>query len=70
MEELHAWMRCDLPFACDGIAAEASENVETVFVADFAFPDPDGVRRQGMVRNLRDRRFDLYRTVWRGDTPR
>jgi predicted amidohydrolase len=55
---------CDFPFARDGIAAEASENVETVAVADLDLSDLAWARRQGSVRNLRDRRFDLYRTVW------
>ncbi len=58
---------CDFPFARDGIAAEASENVETVAVADLDLSDLAWARGQGTVRNLRDRRFDLYRTVWRND---
>lgn len=58
---------CDFPFARDGVAAEATENVETVSVADLDLSDLAWARRQGTVRNLRDRRFDLYRTVWRGD---
>lgn len=59
---------CDFPFARDGIAAEASENVETIAVADLDLSDLAWARRQGSVRNLRDRRFDLYRTLW-SDTP-
>ncbi len=55
---------CDFPFARDGIAAEASENVETVTIADLNLTDLDWARAQGTVRNLRDRRFDLYKTVW------
>ncbi len=58
---------CDFPFARDGIAAEASENVETISVADLDLSDLAWARRQGTVRNLRDRRFDLYRTIWRSD---
>lgn len=57
---------CDFPFARDGIAAEASENVETVTVADLDFSDLDWARREGTVRNLRDRRFDLYKMQWKG----
>jgi predicted amidohydrolase/GNAT superfamily N-acetyltransferase len=56
---------CDFPFARDGIAAEASENVETVAVADLDFSDLAWARQEGTVRNLRDRRFDLYRVAWR-----
>lgn len=57
---------CDFPFARDGVAAEATENVETVTVADLDLSDLAWARREGTVRNLRDRRFDLYRTVWTG----
>jgi predicted amidohydrolase/ribosomal protein S18 acetylase RimI-like enzyme len=58
---------CDFPFARDGIAAESSENVETVGVADLDMTDLSWARAQGTVRNLRDRRFDLYRVVWMDD---
>ena len=55
---------CDFPFARDGIAAEASENVEMIVVADVNLATLRWSRAQGSVRNLRDRRFDLYRTRW------
>ena len=55
---------CDFPFARDGIAAEATENVETVTIADLDLTDLSWAKAQGTVRNLRDRRFDLYRVVW------
>ncbi len=55
---------CDFPFARDGIAAEASENVETVTIADVSLADIAWARAQGTVRNLRDRRFDLYKVEW------
>ena len=55
---------CDFPFARDGIAAEASENVEMVIVADLNLSTVSWARAQGSVRNLRDRRLDLYRTRW------
>jgi len=56
---------CDFPFARDGIAAEASENVEMITVADLNLATLQWARAQGSVRNLQDRRFDLYRTRWR-----
>lgn len=56
---------CDFPFARDGIAAEASENVEMITVADLNLASVQWARARGSVRNLRDRRFDLYRTRWR-----
>jgi predicted amidohydrolase/GNAT superfamily N-acetyltransferase len=58
---------CDFPFARDGVAAEATENVETVTVADLDLDDLAWARREGTVRNLTDRRFDLYRTVWKNE---
>ena len=58
---------CDFDFARDGVAAEASENVEMVVTADLDLAALARARAQGSVRNFRDRRFDLYRTVWRGE---
>ncbi|MEM7528715.1 MAG: bifunctional GNAT family N-acetyltransferase/carbon-nitrogen hydrolase family protein [Pseudomonadota bacterium] len=55
---------CDFPFARDGIAAETSENIEMVAVADLNLSTLSWARAQGSVRNLRDRRFDLYRVAW------
>ncbi|WP_147125418.1 GNAT family N-acetyltransferase [Shimia ponticola] len=55
---------CDFPFARDGIAAEASENVEMITVADLDLSQIHWARAHGSVRNLRDRRTDLYRTRW------
>ena len=59
---------CDFPFARDGIAAEASENIEALTIADVNLADLTWARAEGTVRNLADRRFDLYRIDWnRGD---
>jgi predicted amidohydrolase len=55
---------CDFPFARDGIAAETSENIEMVSVADLNLATLNWARYEGSVRNLRDRRLDLYRTRW------
>ncbi len=55
---------CDFPFARDGIAAEASENVETVTIADLDLTDLYWARAEGTVQNMRDRRFDLYKISW------
>jgi predicted amidohydrolase/GNAT superfamily N-acetyltransferase len=64
---------CDFPFARDGIAAEASENIETLTIADVNLADLTWARAEGTVRNLADRRFDLYRVDWsrgpRGENP-
>lgn len=58
---------CDFPFARDGIAAEASENIETLTIADVNLADLTWARAEGTVRNLSDRRFDLYRIAWNAD---
>lgn len=57
----------DHPFARDGVAAEASENIETAIVADLDFARLDWARESGSVQNLKDRRLDLYGVEWRGD---
>ncbi len=51
---------CDFPFARDGIAAESSDNVETLTIGDVNVSDLRWARAEGTVRNLSDRRFDLY----------
>ena len=55
---------CDFPFARDGIAAEATENVETLTISDVNLADLNWARAEGTVRNLADRRFDLYHVEW------
>ena len=55
---------CDFPFARDGIAAESSENVETLTISDVNLSDLQWARAEGTVQNLADRRFDLYRIEW------
>ncbi len=55
---------CDFPFARDGIAAEATENVETLTISDVNLADLSWARAEGTVQNLHDRRFDLYRIEW------
>ncbi len=57
---------CDFPFARDGIAADTTPNVETVAIADLRPDILITARNNGTVRNLRDRRHDLYGVVWRG----
>ena len=55
---------CDFPFARDGVAAECTENVETVGMADLDMTSLSWARAEGTVHNLRDRRFDLYQIAW------
>lgn len=56
---------CDFFFARDGIAADTTPNVETVALADLRMDALQQARHSGTVRNLRDRRHDLYGVVWR-----
>ena len=57
---------CDFPFAKDGIAAETTPNVEMVAIADLRTDILEEARANGAVRNLKDRRHDLYNVEWRG----
>ena len=57
---------CDFPFSRDGIAADTTPNVETVAIADLRSDTLITARNNGTVRNLRDRRHDLYSVTWRG----
>ena len=54
----------DMGFARDGVAADTAPNTETVAFADLRLSDLRVARQEGTTRNLRDRRFDLYRVVW------
>lgn len=56
---------CDFPFARDGIAADATPNVEMVSFADLSLHTLETARSQGTVLNLKDRRHDLYASKWK-----
>lgn len=58
---------CDFPFARDGIAADTTPNVETVAFADLRPQVITTARNSGTVKNLHDRRHELYSVNWRGD---
>lgn len=57
---------CDFPFARDGISADTTPNVETVAIADLRPENLVMARNTGTVRQMRDRRHDLYHVHWRG----
>jgi len=57
----------DYGFARDGIAAEAEAQVEQMIIADLDMAALDRARSEGSVRNLADRRHDLYRLDWTGE---
>src|SRR5690606_26607702 len=56
---------CDFSFARDGIAADTTPNVEMVAIADLQLDNLAAARQAGTVRNLKDRRFDLYSVNWK-----
>ncbi len=56
---------CDFPFARDGIAADTTPNVEAVALADLRLDALRQARNDGTVRNLKDRRHDLYRVEFK-----
>ncbi len=56
---------CDFPFHRDGVAADTTPNVEMVAFADLSLRALRRARHSGTVRNLRDRRHDLYGVLWR-----
>ncbi|MGE0254464.1 MAG: GNAT family N-acetyltransferase [Alphaproteobacteria bacterium] len=60
---------CDVAFARDGIAADTAPNTETIAFADLRLSDLRTARSGGAVRNLRDRRYDLYSLVWNDRRP-
>ena len=59
---------CDVPFARDGVAALASENIETIIVQDVDLELLNHHKRRGTTRNWRDRRTDLYTVRWKDGT--
>jgi len=58
---------CDLPFARDGVAADTTPNTEMVAIADLRPETLLTARNNGTVKNLRDRRHDLYHVFWKGE---
>lgn len=55
---------CDFPFARDGVAADTTPNTEMVSFADLSLRALREARQHGTVRNLKDRRHDLYGVTW------
>lgn len=55
----------DFAFPHDAIAAEATANTETMLIADLDLDNLREIRSYGSVRNLADRRLDLYELKWK-----
>jgi predicted amidohydrolase len=51
---------CDFSFPANGIKAEATPNTEMILVADVDLDLLRELHTYGAVRNLKDRRLDLY----------
>jgi predicted amidohydrolase/ribosomal protein S18 acetylase RimI-like enzyme len=54
----------DIPFDRDGIASEATPNVEAMVVHELNLELLRSTERSGTVRTWLDRRTDLYQTSW------
>jgi predicted amidohydrolase/ribosomal protein S18 acetylase RimI-like enzyme len=55
----------DFEFARDGIVGECDANIDTVVVGDVDLEKLRRSRKSGSVRQLQDRRHDLYRIEWK-----
>jgi len=51
---------CDFAFPTNGIKAEATPNSEMILIADVDLKDLKELHEHGSVRNLKDRRSDVY----------
>ncbi len=56
----------DFPFPHDAVKAEATPNTETTLIADLDLALLKELHMNGAVRNLRNRRLDLYDVRWKG----
>lgn len=56
----------DFSFPHDAIAAEATAGIETTLITDLDIEVLKELRMKGSVRNLRNRRTDLYQLDWIG----
>lgn len=58
---------CDFAFPVNGIKAEATPNTEMLVIADIDLGLLHDLRHSGSVRNLKDRRMDLYNIDFKGE---
>ncbi|MFT6814554.1 MAG: putative amidohydrolase/GNAT superfamily N-acetyltransferase [Sphingobacteriales bacterium] len=54
---------CDFSFPSNGIKAEATPNTEMILIADVDLSLLKELNRFGSVRNLKDRRLDLFEVI-------
>ena len=56
---------CDFAFPTEGIISEATPNTETMIIADINLDLLKELHNNGTVRNLKNRRLDLYKINWK-----
>ncbi len=56
---------CDFPFPVNGIKSEATPNTEMILISDVDLDLLTELHNFGSVRNLKDRRKDLYSVMFR-----
>ena len=54
---------CDFAFPTNGIKAEATANTEMILIADVDLDLLRELNQFGSVRNLKDRRSDIYKVI-------
>jgi predicted amidohydrolase/GNAT superfamily N-acetyltransferase len=54
---------CDYPFPTNGVKAETTPNSEMILIADVDLKLLKELHNQGSVRNLKDRRTDIYKII-------
>jgi predicted amidohydrolase len=58
---------CDFAFPTNGVKAEATPNTEMILIADLDPSLLSQLHNYGSVRNLKDRRLDLYQVNYRNN---
>jgi predicted amidohydrolase len=58
----------DFSFPSNGIKAEATPNTETTLIADVDIDLLKELHSFGAVRNLKDRRMDIYKIINKSKT--
>jgi len=56
---------CDFAFPSNGVKAESTPNTEMILVADVDLELLKELRSHGSVRNIKDRRTDLYDVIYK-----
>jgi len=59
---------CDFAFPSNGIKSEATPNTEMILISDIDLSLLDELHSHGSVRNLKDRRLDLYALNYKQNT--